>query len=272
MSRKFFPGLAFLLTTVSGWTASAAPALTTIQDTVYLANGSLFNGTAYVQWKSFIAGDSSSIGAAEIAVPIRNGQLVVKLVPTTNALNGAFYAVRYQSDGKNQFNEIWVVRPTSSTLKLKDVKLPDSGVGGLPAGVGTSIEISEVEGLQEILNVKVSRGPGYTPSRAAVVDALGQLTSATGTASDCLRVDGTSGPCGSPVVFVDQEVPGGTADGANRTFTLSGAPSPAESLHVYRNGLLQRVNVDFTLSGAIITFLPGAVPQSGDILLASYRK
>lgn len=272
MSRKFAPGFALMLLMVFGWMADAAPALTTIQDTVYLADGSLFNGTAYVQWKSFIAADSSSIGSAEIAIPIRNGQILVKLVPTTNAMNGAFYAVRYQSDGKNQFNEIWVVRPSASPLKLKDVKIPDTGLGGLSGGLTGPIEISDVEGLQEILNLKVSKGPGYVPSRSAVVDALGQLTAASGTGSDCVRVDGTSGPCGSTIVFVDQEVPAGTIDGSNRTFTLSGAPAPASSLHVYRNGILQRVAVDFTLSGATVTFLPGALPQTGDILLASYRR
>ena len=272
MSRKFAPGFALMLLTVFGWTLTAAPALTTIQDTVYLADGSLFNGTAHIQWKSFMAADSSSIGSAEITVPIRNGQLTVKLVPTTNASNGAFYTVRYQSDGKNQFNEIWVVRPSTGALKLKDIKIPDTGIGGVSSGLGTTVEISDVNGLQEVLDLKPSKGPGYTPSRTAVVDAQGQLVSATGSSSDCVRVDGTSGPCGTPIVFVDQETPGGTIDGTNRTFTLAGAPSPSTSLHVYRNGILQRVSVDFTLSGSTMTFLPGSAPQTGDILLATYRK
>lgn len=272
MARKLAQGLTLTLLTMIGLAVVAAPALTTIQDTIYLADGSTFNGTAYIQWKSFTAADSSSIGSAEIAVPIRNGQLQVKLVPTTNAVSGAFYAVRYQCDGKNQFNEIWVVRPSTAALKLKDIKIPEGGLGGISNGLGTTIAISDVEGLEEILNLKPSKGPGYTPSRTVVVNSQGQVVSALGSASDCVRVDGTAGPCGTPIVFVDQEVPAGAIDGINRTFTLGGSPSPTTSLHVYRNGILQRVTADFSLSGATVTFLPGSAPQPGDILLATYRK
>jgi hypothetical protein len=70
---------------------------------------------------------------------------------------------------------------------------------------------------------------------------------------------------------VDGEVPGGTLDGSNATFTLANTPNPASSLALFRNGLLQKQSGDYTLSANSISFQTGAVPQPGDALLASYR-
>lgn len=57
----------------------------------------------------------------------------------------------------------------------------------------------------------------------------------------------------------------GTIDGSNDTFTL-----PASYLRVllYRNGALLNESIAYTISGATITFLPGYIPQTGDILRA----
>ncbi len=76
----------------------------------------------------------------------------------------------------------------------------------------------------------------------------------------------------SSVVFVDSEVPAGTINGINTIFTLSAAPSPSSSLHLYRNGLRQSSIVDFSLSGLTITFTTPAMLQVGDTILADYRK
>jgi len=70
------------------------------------------------------------------------------------------------------------------------------------------------------------------------------------------------------------ETPSGTIDGVNATFTLVNTVAPANSLMLYKNGLLQAAGVsnDFTLSGSTITFNAGAIPKSGDTLIATYRK
>jgi hypothetical protein len=73
------------------------------------------------------------------------------------------------------------------------------------------------------------------------------------------------------VVFHDAEVPGGTINGANAVFTLQTAPSPAQSLQLAVNGVIQKAGVDFTLSSDTITFVSGAIPQGGDELLSWYR-
>jgi hypothetical protein len=72
-------------------------------------------------------------------------------------------------------------------------------------------------------------------------------------------------------VFIDLEAPTGTMNGVNTIFTLSAAPSPASSLHLYRNGLLQRAGTDYNLTGSTVTFVTAATPQTGDLLLASFR-
>lgn len=62
--------------------------------------------------------------------------------------------------------------------------------------------------------------------------------------------------------FADNETPVGTIDGVNTIFTLAHSPSPATSSQGFVNGLLQDFGVDYTLSGATITFAvaPPAVP------------
>ena len=97
---------------------TAAPALTTIQDTLYKADGTRFNGVAYIEWNSFQASDSSAIATSSVVVPIIEGMLRVRLVPTSNASAGAHYLVRYHSDGKVQFTETWNVIPSLTPVAL----------------------------------------------------------------------------------------------------------------------------------------------------------
>src|SRR5580704_14312163 len=101
--------------------ARAQPALTSIQDTLYVANGNRFNGTLFISYNAFQAGDSSNIATANVTLPIVNGVLQVSLVPTTTASAGAQYNVTYSANGVNQFTQVWAVPPSSTTLRLQDV-------------------------------------------------------------------------------------------------------------------------------------------------------
>lgn len=71
--------------------------------------------------------------------------------------------------------------------------------------------------------------------------------------------------------FVDKEVPSGTKNGSNPTFTLANTPTSG-SEHVYLNGVLQEVGSgnDYTITGSTITMLN--VPLAADKLVISYRK
>lgn len=256
----------------------AAPPLTTIQDVVYKADGSPFEGVLFIEWKSFQANDSSIIGMQSITLPVVNGVVRVQLVPTTNAVPAGYYVVRYNSSGRIQFEEMWAVPPSTVALRLKDVRIPGPAApGGVvqPPAAETEIPQSSVVGLLNDLSVRPVKGAGYAPSRATVIAADGSLEAVVGNLSDCVRVDGTAGPCGSGAAagpgFADAETPAGTVNGVNAVFALTGAPLPAESLQVFRNGVLQKAGLDYTLDGSTITFAAESVPQFGDELVASYR-
>lgn len=258
----------------------AAPPLTTVRDTIYTANGSKFNGRVIIEWRSFEASDTTFIGRNRLELQIVDGFLNARLVPTTTAAEPAFYRVRFiNAGGTLEFAETWAVKPAAESLRVRDVRIADPllgpGQGGATAG---PVTIADVEGLQGELEIRAKKGATFTAGRVATIGEDGDLESVVGATEDCVRVDGTSGPCGGGTIsqylagsFVDGELPTGSINGSNRIFVLAQAPNPVGSLLLYRNGLLQRTTVDYTLSGNTITFLVAATPQSGDILVASYR-
>lgn len=251
----------------------AAPPLTSIQDTLYKADGTLFSGSVTISWKSFIAEDSSNIPMNMITVQISSGILRLKLAPTTTASAGAYYLARFNAEGKTQFSEIWSVPASSTPLQVKDVRVASAGGGG-SGSVPSTILLSDVQGLNEALADRPTKAAGFATGRALMADLNGELTAVLGAASDCVRVDGTAGPCGTTptqIAFVDGETPSGAVDGVNRVFLLGQVPSPASSVHFFRNGILQKASVDYTLTGNTVTFEVNATPQTGDVLSVSYR-
>jgi len=253
------------------------PALTTIQDILYRADGTRFAGTLFITYNSFQAGDTSNIATSNLTLQIVNGVLRVQLVPTTTASAGAQYSVRYNARGINQFTEIWAVPPSNVTLRVRDVRVATGTIVG-PPPVIAPVQISDVSGLQNELAVRPMRGVGFGIGRTAIINQAGQIDAAAGSLSDCMHVDGSSGPCGSGSTgtgggptFSDSEVPTGAVNGVNLNFTLANTPSPAASLEIYRNGLLDRQGSDYSLTGNAITFFVASAPQTGDLLLAYYR-
>src|SRR5580698_7348052 len=246
---------AMLLVAAAAAMTEAQPALTTIQDILYRADGTRFNGEIFISWNAFQAGDTSNIATAQVKLPIVNGVLKVELVPTTTASAGANYQVTYNSQGQFQFSQVWAVPPSSIPLKVSAV-LVSSGsvVGGGGGGAGElsgTIPISSVIGLTSALAVLPIEGVGYAPGLAAVINASGQLTGATGNLGDCVKVDGSSGPCGGGGVlpsFSDGETPTGAINGLNITFMLAFTPSPVSSVQMYLNGLRLDLGVDYTIS------------------------
>src|SRR6202043_1256916 len=102
-------------------------------------------------------------------------------------------------------------------------------------GASTTVQISDVTGLQNALNIRLTSGTAFSVSRAAVINSTGSIDGAVGNLSDCLHVDGSSGACGSggsgaTGTFVDGEIPFGALDGSNTTFTLANLPIPASGL------------------------------------------
>ena len=144
--------------------AWSAPQLTTITDVLFKADGTRFNGLAQIVWTNFESGNATNIAAQSRTVRIIDGNLYVRLTPTTNAVPNAYYKVKYNSDGRVQFQEIWVVPPATTTLRVRDVRSTDPQ---LPGGVGavTQINESDVIGLEADLDARAVKSPTYVNDR-----------------------------------------------------------------------------------------------------------
>jgi hypothetical protein len=218
--------------------------------------------------------DNSTIATQSVTVKIVDGNLRVQLVPTTTSTPTTYYSAKYNSNGRIQFEETWSVPSSAQPLHVRDVRVatPSNVAAADTGGTSTPAQESDIVGLIADLGARPLKGPGYAAGRVAVVNPLGALESASGSATDCVHVDGSSGPCGgSQPSFVDGDSPAGIVDGSNTSFTLSAVPDPASSLAVYRNGVLQKTGQDYTFTSGTIQFVAAAAPQPGDTLLASYR-
>ncbi len=81
-------------------------------------------------------------------------------------------------------------------------------------------------------------------------------------------------PDGLPQL-VGNETPGGTPNGVLTTFTTAHTPvgqrpGTSATIDLYRNGVWQTPTNNYTFTGSTITFVSGAIPQTGDILRATY--
>ena len=209
-----FAGLAFSAK------LQATPPLTTISDTLFNADGTLFNGVVTISWPSFEASDTSNVAAETEQIQVTNGILFVQLVPTTNANTAAIYSVQYSNLGVTQFSETWAVPPSAfCRCACAMCACPPEPLADRAPRLVTLISITDVTGLQSALNVRATVGTGFTISRSAVIDATGAIDGAVGNLGDCLHVDGTSGPCSTfSTTFIDGEIPSGTVDGSNASF------------------------------------------------------
>jgi len=256
-----------ICSTLAATCAFAQSTLSQIQDTVYTPSGALFNGTAVITW----TGASSPVGGApapyNTTVNIYSGALSVLLVPSTTANPPANYQVVYNSsDGSTTWTETWQVPPSSSPLRLSQVRV----AAGTPPGgsSGSTITIPEITGLNDYL----SSLSGSLATLTALVNSLDTSVATTNASIATLTNQVNAITSGSTTAsFSDAETPGGAVNGSNTTFTLANTPGAAQALTLYRNGILQANGTDYTLSGQTVTFGSHSVPQTGDIVVAYYR-
>ena len=82
--------------------SAQAPSTTTVQGTVYLANGHVGSGTLRLTWPSFAAANGQSVVAGTMTATIGpDGFVSVNLAPNLGATPAGLYytAVFYLSDG-----------------------------------------------------------------------------------------------------------------------------------------------------------------------------
>src|SRR5262245_47873369 len=109
---------AILAAITIGGAQSATPPTSLIQDTLYRADGSRFDGIVQISWETFQAVNGSEVPKNTVSVRVVNGYLRVVLVPTTNALQPAYYTAAFNSAGRTQFVETWAVPPSTVPLRM----------------------------------------------------------------------------------------------------------------------------------------------------------
>ena len=176
----------------------------------------------------------------------------------------------------------------ASTTALQVLRVNSGGTGyefatvSFGGGSVTSISIVPGNGFSGSVATP-STTPAITISTTQTGVLIGDgtaMTGVTGTANQLLRrnAGNTAYEFFTATYLtssnkVTREIPTGTVNGSNATFTLANTPTVGTE-HVFVNGVLMNSGAgnDYTISGATITFLTGAIPQTGDVVLVSYLK
>src|SRR5882757_4092826 len=124
----------FIVAMVGGLCAwqvwAQGPALTTISDTVYRADGTTAKGTSLISWPTFQTAEGNAIAAGTKTVTIGTaGAFSTQLVPNVGATPaGTYYSVVFQLDDGTVRREYWSVPTTSPTTIAAVRTTPGTGV------------------------------------------------------------------------------------------------------------------------------------------------
>ena len=105
------------------------PALTTISDTVYRADGTAAGGVALISWPSFQTSGGNAVAAGSKTVTIGTaGAFSTQLVPNVGATPaGTFYTVVFQLSDGTVRSEYWAVGTTTPTTIAAVRTAPGTG-------------------------------------------------------------------------------------------------------------------------------------------------
>lgn len=160
-----------------------APPLTTVQDTVYEADGTPAQGTLLISWSAFTTASGQAVAAGSTSTTLgTGGALSIGLVSNANATPvNTIYTVVYQTDVVK--TEYWIV-PTTSPATLAEVRTT-LGTSTAPsqlvtqqyvnAAVATKANDSAVvhnSGNETISGVKQFSSPPSVPVPAQSGDAV----------------------------------------------------------------------------------------------------
>jgi len=140
------------------------------------------------------------------------------------------------------------------------VTLPGNVVAGLSGLTAGSVGFLSSVTAGEVLETDAPDGTVSKPVWVALTSTTALIVASRG----IYKVSGTS-----PATDIYNEPVGvGTVDGTETVFTLAQTPA-ANSLRLTMNGVLRRVDVDYTLSGVTVTFT--VPPPVDSLILASYE-
>lgn len=171
------------------------------------------------------------------------GQNASDATPTNKGIARLYIVTGSNTDGSMDQNSITQALALKANLISPSFTTP--ALGTPSSGVGTNIT--------GIVAANVVNTPDGNIAATTVQAAINEL--------DGEKVALTS--------FVDGEVPSGTMNSSNQTFTIANTPI-AGSVQVFWGGQKLRVGVGYTISGTTLTMTNP--PDNGDILEVYYRK
>ena len=154
-----------------------------------------------------------------------------------------------------------VVTPPSSPSN-GDAYIIPAGATGVWSGLTNLIGVWSTEITLPGTDTKVPGWEYYTPNAGweFYATSLGSYYMFNG--SNWIKVGFTT---------IENEIPGGTKDGVNLTFTLANTPI-TNSVKLYLNGLRLSYTTDFTISGNTISMISRSPNSSnGDTFITDYR-
>jgi len=232
-SRKRYPGAGSFVSValIVLWTVlmtpmagrAQGPALTTVSDTVYRADGTAAEGTVLISWPSFQTAAGNVVAAGKQSITIGPGGAFSAQLAANAGANpqGTYYVVIYQLDDGTVRTEYWSV-PTNSPVTIAAVRTtPGTGLANTVAtrayvdqavaNVGSGSYVSKAG--DTMTGPLTLPGPPTAPAQAAdrqyvdtglaakadLVNGMvppGELGAGIASSATCLTGNSTWGPCG----------------------------------------------------------------------------
>jgi hypothetical protein len=217
------------------------PALTTISDTVYRADGSGASGTALISWPSFQTANGDAVAAGNLAVTIGpEGAFSVQLTPNVGATPaGTYYVVVLQLDDGSVRTEYWAVPTTSPTTIAAVLTTPGTGLGNLAAtqqyvnaavaNLAVNATVVHLAGTETITGAKQFSVPPSLPAPVGANDGANKG-----------YVDTAVSNVGSGAYVA---ISGGTMTGPLTLPADPTAPNQAADRHYVDSGLLAKADL-----------------------------
>ena len=163
------------------------------------------------------------------------------------------------------------VTSTSSSVTDNSITRMDSTSGSV---IQTSLATIDDNG-----SINIPAGQSFKINSAALTqdNIPDGVTNKAYTATEQSKLSGIEAGANSKATvkgdYIVREVPTGTKNGSNATFTLANTPVSGTEM-LFLNGILQNAGSgnDYTISTNTITMLTGAIPVSTDVLLCTYFK
>ena len=164
----------------AGTTIASPPALTTVADTVYRADGSAAQGTIVITWAAFTTADGKAVAAGTLSFNIGpSGAVNFQLAPNVGATpDGSFYKAVLKLDNGATSTEYWSVPATSPTT----ISVIRSTV--MPASI--AIQVASRQYVDSALAAKANNSSVVHVTGSEQVTGTKQFTAAGG-ASACGR-------------------------------------------------------------------------------------